>query len=468
MKKYITYPLFFGYIFQIFLISHVFGSDNQKLVISPFAGGYLFEGQQVFGGNTIYGLNLGYQFSKNWAVRLGGATGEFQHAYLDDQSFVENIDDFDVKLGYLDLMFHIPIFNRFTPYLFLGGGDLFLDLENKDQNHFPFLKYGAGTKIQLTNTISLWGECAHKIVQEDQEIVDRSGTEYRNNLMYVGGLSFSFGNRPRRVRQPAEQQKSYQKSIAKIPRKDILYDINGNPWDSDGDGVNEQKDLCAATPKGVPVGPNGCPFDEDNDGVFDYEDQCKNTDRYVTVDKYGCPKDSDGDGVYDMEDQCQDTPKTAVVDLKGCPVDNDKDGVYDGMDQCPETEPGMQVDEKGCPQLTESVTFSLNITFKSNSAEVDPQYFEELKKLADTMNKYPKSRVVIEAHTDNTGSNMANLKLSQKRANSVRSFVINYFDIEPYRIEAVGFGEEKPIADNRTPSGRRQNRRAIAILSNHQ
>ena len=442
-------------------------TTSSKIMLSPFAGGYLFEGQQAMGGNTVYGLNLGYQFSKHWATRIGGATGEFEHAYLNNNSFSENVEDVDAMIGYLDLLFIYPIFNNVEPYFLLGGGDLYLDLKNNDQNHFPFLKYGMGLTFKFNDFFGVWGEMSHNIVQEDQEIVNQSGDEYRNNLLYVGGFSFYLGeSQNQSISSQNVRKKRYQTAMPKVPRDDILYDIDGNPWDSDGDGVNEQNDRCAGTPSGVAVDITGCPFDKDKDGVFDYKDHCKNTDRYVSVDKYGCPKDSDSDGVYDMEDHCPDTPNEAVVDIKGCPRDSDADGVYDGMDQCPKTMKGMQVDNKGCPRLEKSITFSLNIIFKSNSSEVDSQYFGELKKLAYMMKKYPKTRVVIEAHTDNIGSRMANLKLSQKRADSVRHFIIDYFHIDPYRIEAVGFGEEKPIANNRTKAGRKKNRRAVAILSN--
>jgi len=469
MKNRFAGLIIIGFIIGFVFISHTYADDtaSSKIVFSPFAGGYLFEGQQVMGGNALYGMNLGYQFSKNWAARIGGAYGEFQHAYLDNKYYAEHIEDVDVMIGYLDLMFIYPIFNNVEPYFLLGAGDLNLDLQDIDQKHFPFIKYGAGLTIKVNDYLGVWGEFSHNLVHEDQEIVNQPGDEYRNNALYVGGISFYLGEGSNfSQNHQARTQKKYQTAIPNVPRDDILYDIDGNPWDSDGDGVNEQNDRCAGTPSGVPVDTLGCPFDKDKDGVFDYRDHCKNTARYVTVNKFGCPKDSDSDGVYDMEDNCPDTPNEAIVDIKGCPKDADADGIYDGVDQCPQTMQGLPVDDKGCPRLEQSITFSLNIIFKSNSSKVDSQYFGELKKLSAMMKKYPKTRVVIEAHTDNIGSRMANLKLSQRRADSVRHFLIDYFHIDPYRIEAVGFGEEKPIADNNTKAGRQKNRRAVAILSN--
>ncbi len=457
-----------GCMISLLSLSWAFAGDtpSSKFVLSPFAGGYLFEGQQVFGGDPVYGLNVGYEFSDYWAMRIGGAYGQFQHAYLNNQSFTETIEDVDASIGYMDLIFKYPLSQHLEPYAFLGGGDLYMDLKMSDQNHFPFLKYGAGLTIKVFDRIGVWGEFSHSLVYEDQDVVGQSGDKYRNNAMYAGGFSFYLGGFGEK-RSSASAQKSYRDAPPQVPREDILYDINGKPWDSDGDGVNEQQDQCSGTPAGIKVDTNGCPFDQDQDGVFDYMDHCQNTGRYVTVDKFGCPKDSDSDGVYDMEDHCPDTPGQAIVGINGCPTDSDADGVYDGLDQCPQTPKGMTVDEKGCPQLEESITFSLNIIFKANSFDVDSKYFGELKELANMMKQYPKTRVVIEAHTDSSGDRMANLKLSQKRADSVRHYLIDHFKIDPFRIEAVGFGEEKPVADNGTKEGRVKNRRAVAILSNN-
>ena len=464
MKKSIIYFLI-AFCFAVVMRSPCsLASDKAStFVISPFVGGYLFEGQQVLGGDPVYGLNLGYEFSNFWAARLGGAYGQFKHAYLNTHQFTETVEDIDAIIGHADLIFQYPLSERFKPYLFIGGGDLYLDLKTSGQNHFPFMKYGAGLSVLLNNRLGLWGECAHNLVYEDQEIIGQSGDKYRNNAIYAGGFSLYFGNF---YSQSSDTSKSKTKYSSNAPRKDILYDINGKPWDSDGDGVNEQQDQCSGTPSGINVDVNGCPFDKDKDGVFDYMDHCPETGRYITVDKYGCPKDSDSDGVYDMEDHCPDTPSQAIVGVNGCPTDEDGDGIYDGLDQCPKTAKGMAVDPKGCPRLAKTITFSLNIIFKPNSFDVDSKYFGELKRLANMMKQYPKTRVVIEAHTDSSGDRMTNLKLSQRRADSVRHYLIDHFKIDPFRIEAIGFGEEKPLYDNRTKEGRAKNRRAVAILSN--
>lgn len=122
------------------------------------------------------------------------------------------------------------------------------------------------------------------------------------------------------------------------------------PRDSDGDGVPDSRDGCAATPAGAPVDANGCPLDADRDGVFDNVDRCGNTPIGTPVDANGCPRDTDGDGVLDNADRCASTPMGTPVDANGCPRDTDGDGVLDNADRCPNTAAGTPVDANGCPR----------------------------------------------------------------------------------------------------------------------
>jgi OmpA-OmpF porin, OOP family len=80
------------------------------------------------------------------------------------------------------------------------------------------------------------------------------------------------------------------------------------------------------------------------------------------------------------------------------------------------------------------------------------------------MKEFPDKNITIEGHTDNIGTNEYNQKLSEKRAKSVRQYLIDKFGINGSRLTAVGYGEEKPIASNDTAEGRQTNRRVEAVL----
>ena len=109
-------------------------------------------------------------------------------------------------------------------------------------------------------------------------------------------------------------------------------------------------------------------------------------------------------------------------------------------------------------------SFTLNITFPTNSDVITAQYQPEVQKVADFLTKHADVTVVIEGHTDSQGAEAYNQKLSQRRADSVRSSLINKYGIAGDRIESVGYGEAKPIASNDTADGRAKNRRVVAVM----
>ena len=178
------------------------------------------------------------------------------------------------------------------------------------------------------------------------------------------------------------------------------------------------------------------------------------------------PVDSDGDGVYDNTDACPSTPAGVSVDATGCPLDSDGDGVYDYLDQCPDTAEKLKVDDEGCPiKLTETVSIELKVNFDSNSAEVKPVYYSEIRKVSDFLDQYENTAVVIEGHTDTSGAAAYNKTLSQKRADAVVKVLVGEMGVATDRVSAIGYGEEQPIADESTQAGREANRRVVAKVS---
>ncbi|MDR1577027.1 MAG: OmpA family protein [Deltaproteobacteria bacterium] len=142
--------------------------------------------------------------------------------------------------------------------------------------------------------------------------------------------------------------------------------------------------------------------------------------------------------------------------------DEDKDGVNDNLDKCPGTPSGYTVDANGCPV---TVTINLLINFDFNKAIVKPEYYTEVQKLAEYLNSHPLSKTVVEGHTDGRGNDGYNLKLSQKRADAVRDSLVDQFNIDPSRVESIGYGKSRPIADNATEAGRAENRRVVGVIS---
>jgi len=168
------------------------------------------------------------------------------------------------------------------------------------------------------------------------------------------------------------------------------------------------------------------------------------------------PADSDGDGVPDSRDECPNTPAGVKVDARGCPLDSDGDGVPDYLDQCPGTPKGFKVDAVGC--IIEQTVILRTVNFEFNKDTLTSEAKDALDLVAAGLASQPKLTVQIDGHTDSVGSAAYNLKLSKKRAESVRVYLIGK-GVDGSRLAAEGFGKTKPIASNDTETGRAENRR---------
>lgn len=147
------------------------------------------------------------------------------------------------------------------------------------------------------------------------------------------------------------------------------------------------------------------------------------------------------------------------------PVDSDGDGVTDDKDKCPNTPRGLEVDADGCElHLKEAVEMRIDIKFATNKADITEAYAGEVERVSKFLHKYSSVNAEIGGHTDSSGSDAYNQKLSQRRADAVKDMLVTRFGIDASRLTAVGYGETKPIASNATADGRAENRRVVAVM----
>jgi OmpA-OmpF porin, OOP family len=232
--------------------------------------------------------------------------------------------------------------------------------------------------------------------------------------------------------------------------------------------VLDPADQCPNTPAGQQVNATGCPLvvDSDNDGVSNDKDRCDNTPVGMAVDASGCPIDSDGDGVTDASDQCAHTPRGETVDGTGCPVrDSDGDGIADKLDRCPNTPHSVVVGSDGCVIVfvegKKNVVLQ-GVTFLAGRAELTIDAKKVLDLVAQSLNNSPEVTFEIQGHASSDGADAYNLRLSERRAASVRAYLISK-RVAANRMTSKGYGETMPIADNATKEGRDQNRRVELV-----
>ena len=217
----------------------------------------------------------------------------------------------------------------------------------------------------------------------------------------------------------------------------------GAPRDADGDGVANRLDQCPDTPRGARVDPKGCPLDSDGDGVFDGQDKCPATPPGVKVNADGCPLDGDGDGIPDYRDTCPNVPAPSTAD--GCPP------------KLAEPAPAPAAEPAAPRKLTLE-----GVNFDNDSARLRPESFAILDSASATLKEWGEVKIEVAGHTDSVDSDAYNLKLSQRRAEAVRAYLIEK-GIAADRLIAKGYGEASPVADNSTAEGRFRNRRVELI-----
>ncbi|MBL0342309.1 MAG: OmpA family protein [Bacteroidetes bacterium] len=369
----------------------------------------------------------------------------------------------------------------FRPYIFAGAGALlFADnptVKDKSKIDYAAPSVGGGFNVQLSPNVMLNIQEMFLYSTND----NKDGVEENRNdayLLHTVGFTFNAGKKR----------------------------------DADKDGIADRNDKCPDTPPGIGVDKNGCPLDKDKDGIADYVDECPDAagitslkgcpdkDADGIADKSdrcpdiagsatlkGCP-DADNDGIADLDDKCPNTKSEYKVDASGCPMDNDKDGIVNEDDLCPDKAgiaalkgcsdtdgdgvadnedrcPAVKgtIGNKGCPEITKEdvkkiTQIASKIFFETNSDKLKVASLVQLDELSEILKRYEAANLIIEGHTDSQGEDDYNITLSQKRTESVKTYLMSKGIMES-RLTATGFGETKPIADNKTSIGRAKNRR---------
>lgn len=276
-------------------------------------------------------------------------------------------------------------------------------------------------------------------------------------------------------RAEAQTQRAELNAAAAHLQSPAEYCAAGQAGDRDGDGYPNALDSCpdqAETYNGQ-ADLDGCPEDPDTDGdtITDSLDACvvlaEDVDQYLDDD--GCPEfDNDLDGILDNADKCPVEPEDpdGYEEADGCPdPDNDGDTVLDVQDQCPNTPGQAEREPLGCPLqpslvvVTDcEVKITQQIHFATNRDLIKPDSYPILDAVAEVLNKNESIKLEIQGHTDDKGADAYNKSLSERRAVSVRKYLVSR-GIAPTRLQSKGYGEERPLVDNDSEENRGLNRR---------
>ncbi len=316
-----------------------------------------------------------------------------------------------------------------TPFLTLGVGAF-----KYGSSYGAFLPLGIGVQVKLSDDVFFLINSQYRTPVTDK-------AEY--HLYHSAGVAAAITSR------------KIAPAVVEIPVAVVL--------DRDGDGLLDADDKCPDVAGLASL--MGCP-DRDGDGIADGDDKCPDV---AGLAKYeGCPiPDTDGDGINDEEDKCPAVK--GVARYQGCPIpDTDGDGVNDEEDKCPNR--AGPASNQGCPEIAKEVIDKVNfaaknVFFATGSYKLLPKSFKSLNEVANLMKADESLMVDIDGHTDEVGTNESNQVLSDNRAGSVKEYLMKQ-GVDASRLKSTGFGEEKPVADNKTAAGRAKNRRTEMTVRN--
>lgn len=348
MKK---LAIFFAAIALLTIVTTGYAQVNAgSFSVTPFFGGYTFEGNENISTAPVYGLRAGYNFTKNWGVE-----GFFNYI---PAKVKDVVGDDDMKLsGYgVEVLYHFIPEKRLVPFLAVGAGGTHYSPPSPTESYNRFtVDYGAGLKFFLTDWLALRADVRHVLPLNDRY----------NDLLYTFGINFAFGGAKK-----AKVAETVQEAAAPVV-------------------VEEAKPQPAAPAVVEEVKP-------------------------------------------------QAVAPVVVEEAK------------------PQSQVAREIIEKG--------RATLNVLFATNKDTIKKNYFKDIDDLAAVMKQHQDLNVTIEGHTDNVGSAAYNKKLSQKRADAVKQYMVKKAGIDAKRLTAKGFGMENPIASNKTKEGRAKNRRVEAAV----
>ncbi|HEY3346570.1 MAG TPA: OmpA family protein [Nitrospirota bacterium] len=413
--------------------------------ISPMVGVYMFEGDQHLKTSPNYAAALGYYFNDRLGAELG-------FNFVDSGFRRGGLKQVDVFLYRLDGIYHLTDWKGLSPYVAAGGGAINFCPRPGGSDTKAIVDYGGGLEYFFNDCMSARADVRHVIMFDHPQ----------NSLSFTAGLKVYLGCKKARAKEaaqvtpPAVQPAPPPAPQAKAPAPpkpvtcidlDIKFDFDKADIKPEYDSeVKKVADFLKQNPKAkadVQGFTDAVGSDEYNLGLSKRRAEAV---RDYLVANFGIEASrlsSEGYGksspaLPNLTEEGRSENRRAVRVI--CSEGTDK------------------------PLVVKAVCVGLKVEFEPGSAEVRPQFDSEIGRVADYMKAHPNDIGTIEGYADYKGPAEANLKLSQKRADAVKDYMVSKFGIPADRLKTKAFGEERPIADNTTPEGRAANRYAAEVF----
>lgn len=438
--------------------------------ISPFVGGYTFDGVSHLKTAPTFGVRAGYEFTRNL-----GAEASFGYVPTSPTQFKKDVNVFNYRL---DAIYHILPESRLVPFLALGGGAT-NNNSGLEKRYKGLAEYGVGAKYFVTDAVALRGDVRHLITFDHQ---------WRNNLEYTVGLTFYLCKGKPAVAPTPPPVPAPVADLSVTPRSVNEGQSATLSWSSrNATNCDIQPDIGQVPPQGsrtiTPAanttytltcsGEGGTASNSAGIAIVKAEPAPLAPAAQLSVVPASITKGEQATLNWSSQNatSCDIQPNVGPVPPQGAmtitpPANTAYTLTCNGAGGTTQSTANLTVaTPPPAPEpKKERVCITLHIEFKTGKADIQPQYHDEIGKVAEFMGKYPEANGVIEGHTDNVGGKDYNLRLSERRAESVRNYLIEKYGINGSRLSAKGYGYSKPVASNGTPAGRQKNRRIQATF----
>lgn len=392
-----------------------FGAVKEgQFSVSPVIGGYTFEGgKQHLDTNLVYGARAGYNFTKAFGVEA-----LFDYVFTESNRNKGKVDMY--RYGG-ELLYHFMPDNKFVPYLAAGYSGINFHGGHINRRVHGAADYGIGAKYFVTDNFALRADVRHIIYRFDK-------TNF-NNLEYTLGAYIPFGGvapavqpvtpppmpEPAKIVPPAPAAPSanlYVSPVTIVKSNNASATLN---WTS----ANADKcDIQPGIGEVAPLGSRSISPSEDTAYTLTCNGPGGEATSRASIGVTLPPPPAPAPAPVVM------TPQKAAAAERFC------------------NKPSV-----------------ITVLFDTDKSVIKPNFTSDLNKLGEFLNDFPKAKGEVSGHTDSVASAKYNVKLSQRRADAVKDYLGKTFSIAPDRITTKGYGESKPVADNKTKAGKAKNRR---------
>ena len=382
-------------------------AENRQgaFTVSPYVGGYVLDNEQHEENRPTFGLRTGYNFTENF-----GAEVMFDYGLTETEERYGSREADRYRYG-LDLLYHFMPKSNLVPFVVLGGGGTNFNIPNTPsaKNHYAGLvNYGAGVKYFVNPDIALRGDVRHVLLVHD------TGD---HNLEYAVGLTFNLGGKRKTVAPIAEEA-----GDTTAPKVVFTAPVNG----ATALPVNQKTSVA---------------FNEDMDQ--DSLNSATFTMRQGSTPVSGKVTSTSSTAIFTPARNLEKGKVyTAIVstgakDLAGNPMSRDYQWDFTAY---------------STPRVIGVLTTLDNSHFDFDSAAISENGKTILNGNVASLKANPKMKIRMAGHTSAAGSEEYNQLLSERRAVSVKEYLVKVGKIDENRLSTIGYGETKPVKFEATPS----------------